>query len=211
MLNTKELKPLVIIGGGGHASVLVDILRKQQRNILAVVSPDDIYSRAVFVGINHLKHDDDILAFPPEQIGLVNGIGVLPKSRLKKKLNEYFIALGYEFETVISDLASVSPFATIENGVQILHGAIVQTGSLIREHSIINSGVIIEHDCSIGKYNHISPNATLCGGVTTKENVYIGAAATVIQNIIIEKNSIVGAGVVITKNVRAEQICYPTR
>ena len=39
--------PLIIIGGGGHASVLVDILRSQNRQILALISPDDVSSRTV--------------------------------------------------------------------------------------------------------------------------------------------------------------------
>ncbi|TNZ44854.1 shikimate dehydrogenase, partial [Vibrio parahaemolyticus] len=42
--------PLVIIGGGGHASVLVDLLRNQNRTILAVMSPDDISTRQAFDG-----------------------------------------------------------------------------------------------------------------------------------------------------------------
>ncbi|MGR6832896.1 acetyltransferase [Aliivibrio wodanis] len=210
-MSKTELKPLVVIGGGGHASVLVDILRSQQREVLAIVSPEDISQRRVFSGLIHLKNDDDVLGFAPDSVHLVNGVGVLPKSGVKRKLNEYFLSLGYSFETVISDSAQVSSFAEIEQGAQIFSGTIIQAGAVIGAHTIINSGVIIEHDCHIGEYNHIAPKATLCGQVTTHNGVYIGASATVIQNITLEQGSIVGAGAIVTKNISSEQICYPSR
>ncbi|PKG37748.1 acetyltransferase [Psychromonas sp. Urea-02u-13] len=209
-MSNPEQKPLVVIGGGGHASVLVDILRAQQREIVAIVSPEDVSQRHVFSGITHLKNDEDVLDFSPEAIRLVNGIGMLPKSSLKRKLNEHFISLGYQFETIISTHAHISPFAEIEQGAQIFPGAIIQAGAIIGSHSIINSGVIIEHDCRIGEYNHIAPKASVCGQVTTNNDVYIGASATVIQNITLEKSSIVGAGAIVTKNMSSGQICYPS-
>jgi sugar O-acyltransferase (sialic acid O-acetyltransferase NeuD family) len=191
----------VIIGGGGHASVLVDILRAQGREILAVVCPDDISIRNVFTGIHHLKNDDDVLSFAPDDVLLVNGIGMLPKSTLKRKLNQYYISHGYQFETVIADSAQVSLYANIEAGAQIFAGVIIQTGAHVGAHSVINSGAIIEHDCNIGNYNHIAPRATLCGQVTTQEDAYIGAGAVVLQNIQLGLSSIIGAGTLVTKNV----------
>lgn len=207
----KALKPIVIIGGGGHASVLVDILRAQQREILAVICPDDITIRSVFSGIQHLKNDDDVLKFSVDDVLLVNAIGMLPKSALKRKLNQHFLSLGYQFETVIADSAQLSPFSQIEAGAQIFAGAIVQAGVQVGAHAVVNSGVIIEHDCKIGQYSHIAPRATLCGQVNTDDNVYVGAGATVIHNIKLAQNSIVGAGAIVTKHLSENQICYPSR
>lgn len=210
-MNNSELIPLVVIGGGGHAGVLVDILRSQQREILAIVSPEDISQRRIFSGLTHLKRDEDVLGFSPDSVRLVNGVGMLPKSRLKYKLNEHFLSLGYSFETVISDSAQISSFAEIAQGTQIFSGAIIQAGAFIGAHSIVNSGVIIEHDSILGEYNHIAPKAVLCGQVTTHDHVYVGANATVIQNITLEQSSIVGAGAIVTQHVFSEQICYPSR
>jgi sugar O-acyltransferase (sialic acid O-acetyltransferase NeuD family) len=209
-LSNQRLKSLVIIGGGGHASIIVDILRSQKRNILAVISPEDIKHRAVFLGIKQLKSDDQILSFSPQEVLLVNGIGMLPKSDLKRTVNEYFLSQGYQFETVIADSAQISAFATVEHGSQVFAGAIVQAGALVGAHSVINSGVILEHDCKIGQYNHIAPRATLCGQVSTDENVYVGAGATIIQNINLAKNSIVGAGAIVTKHLSSYEIYYPS-
>ena len=43
--------------------------------------------------------------------------------------------------------------------------AVINPYTRIREHCIINTGAIIEHDCIIENFVHISPNAALAGGV----------------------------------------------
>lgn len=200
-----------MIGGGGHSSVLTDILICQRREILAVISPEDISQRSVFKGMTHLKNDEDVLAFSKDKVLLVNGIGMMPKSGSKRKINEYFLSLGYRFETVIADSAYISPYSKIEAGAQILPMAIVQTGATIGCHSIINSGALVEHDCNIGPYNHIAPQARLCGHVETRDNVYVGAGSTVIQGVSIGSGAIVGAGTSLTKSLDANTIAYPAR
>ncbi|ENM5726505.1 acetyltransferase [Vibrio mimicus] len=204
-------KPLVLIGGGGHASVLADILLGQGREILAVISPDDLSLRAVFAGLVHLTQDEEVKRFSPDSVYLVNGIGMLPRSMLRQRVNQQFLELGYQFETVIASDAHVSLFATIRSGAQILPGARVQTGAVIGEHTIVNSGALVEHDCQIGAYNHIAPRATLCGAVCTREAVYIGANATVIQGLVLESQSVVGAGAIVNRSLMKNYTCYPAR
>ncbi|CDU11022.1 acetyltransferase [Vibrio coralliirubri] len=208
-MNKKQ--PVIVIGGGGHASVLVDILNEQKRTILAIVSPDSIETRQVFSGYKRLKTDSDVRHYSSSEILLVNGIGPQPRSKLKQKINDYFIEKGYRFETIVANSAFVSPYSKLGDGVQILNHAIIQTGTVVGAHSIINTGAVIEHDCSLGTYNHIAPNATLCGQVVTERNVYIGAGSTVINNIAIGHDAIVGAGSVLTHSLGAEKTCYPFR
>ncbi|WP_257574921.1 acetyltransferase [Shewanella algae] len=203
--------PIVMIGGGGHASVLADILVSQGREILAVVSPDDIRQRSVFKGMTQLRNDDDVFAFHKNEVLLVNGIGMMPKSDVKRKINEHFLSLGYQFETVIADSAFVSSKSIIEPGAQILPMAIVQTGATVGRHTVVNTGALVEHDCCIGAYNHIAPKATLCGQVKTEDNVYIGAGSTIIQGISIGRGSIVGAGASINQSLEVNTIAYPAR
>jgi sugar O-acyltransferase (sialic acid O-acetyltransferase NeuD family) len=205
-------KPIVVLGGGGHASVLVELLKGQNREILAVVSPDDISERRVFDGIRHLRNDDDLVTnFSVDKVLLVNGIGPVPNNSFRYVLNDRFLKLGYQFENVISPNAFVSPTASLLAGVQVLHGAIIQAGALVGENTIINTGAIVEHDCQIGINNHIGPSATLCGQVITENNVYVGASATIIQNIRIEELCVIGAGAIITRDLKRKYIAYGHR
>lgn len=200
-----------MIGGGGHASVLVDILRSQKRDILGIVSPEFVTNRRAFDELTHFTEDEAVFRYKANDVLLVNGIGVLPHSELKAKLNQFYLSHGYQFETVIAQSAQISPYAKIEQGAQVFPNAVINAGTKIGSHTIVNSAAVIEHDCDIGEYNHIAPRATLCGQVKSAENVYVGAAATIIQNITLDEGVIVGAGSVVTQNLMKNEISFPSR
>lgn len=204
-------KPVVLIGGGGHASVLADILLRQKREILAVISPDDLSSRAVFSGLTQLLADQDIRRFSPDEIELVNGIGMTPRSELREKINRYYLDAGYHFSTVIADSAEVSPYAQLAEGVQVLSQALIQAGATVGQHSIINSRALVEHDCCIGAYSHVAPGAVLCGQVSTGVQAFVGAGAVVLPNCTLGSHSIVGAGAILTADLGDEAIRYPAK
>ncbi|AZQ11112.1 acetyltransferase [Shewanella khirikhana] len=200
--------PIVLIGGGGHASVLADILIGQGREILAIICPDDISSKVVFAGIPHFTEDVDVERFNKTEVFLVNGIGSLPGSNLRFKVHMSFKRLGYTFMTVVSSNAIVSEFAVLAEGVQVMPGCIVNTNVTVGEATILNSGSIIEHDCKIGKHNHVAPGVVLSGSVITEDFVHIGTGAQVIQGIQIREHALVGAGATVTKNLESNKILY---
>ncbi|ATF91958.1 acetyltransferase [Cedecea neteri] len=203
--------PVVIIGSGGHASVLVDILKKQQREIKAIISHSIPTERKIFEGIEHFSHDSDILKFNVDEIELINAIGASPHSTLRKTITNNYLALGYNFASVIADSAIVSTDVDIEKGVQILTRAVIHPGAKIGSFSVINTAAIIEHDCVLGENNFIAPGAVLCGQVSTGQDVFVGAGAVIIPNITLGINAIVGAGAVLTNDLNADQMCYPAR
>lgn len=205
------IKPLVILGAGGHTSVLVDILRQNQREILGLVSPDVDIDREVLADICHYYHDEDVLTFESDNIVLVNGIGSLPGNTLRTKIYKKFTMLGFTFDSVVAPSAIVSPYAKLGQGVQVMAGAIIQAGAVIGDNTIINTGAIIEHDCVIGSHNHIAPGVTLSGEVHTSDQVHVGTGASVVQCIAIGDNVVIGAGATITKNVPADHIAYSCR
>ncbi len=205
-------KPLVIIGAGGHASVLAEILLSEGRRIIAVVSPEMIVDSSPLAGMNRLMTDEALLtAYSPEQVELVNGMGAIPGNDMHFKLFNYFSEKGYHFISVISPNAIVSKYARLADGVQIMAGAIVQTNATINRNCIINSGAIIEHDCCIGAHNHIAPSATLSGGVITENQVHVGTGANVIQSIKIGTQAVIGAGCTIVRDVPQKQVIIPAR
>lgn len=201
-------KPVLVLGAGGHAVVVVEILRKLNANILGLVSKDAPNLTGVFEGLVCYPSDDDVLNFSCDQIVLVNAIGSLPGNNVRFKVHNKFKKLGYHFATLVSPNAIISDYATLCEGVQVMPGAIVNANSHIGEGSIINSGAIIEHDCDIGRQNHIAPGAILSGGVVTGEFVHISTGAKVIQGISIGEHSVVGAGATVTKNLASNKILY---
>lgn len=193
-----------MIGAGGHASVIYEILVSQNRNVIAVCAKDLAIDR-LFSGLPTLSHDEDVLDFDPEEIELANGIGFMPGSKLRKTKTNYFKKFGYRFCSIIDSTAKVSSFCQIGEGVQILANAVVQTKADVGDYSIINSGAIVEHHSKIGSFSHLAPNSVVCGSVEIAQQVFIGASATIIQGLTVGRNAIVGAGEIIKRDVPAGQ------
>jgi len=202
---------VLLIGSGGHASVLLDMLIEQKINVFGYVSPLPAINQKLFSDFHWFKSDEDILPFDKGTIQLVNGIGSLPGNTLRADFYKKYKNLGYSFATLVSKDAGVSGYATLEQGVQVMRGAMIQTGTTVGYNSIVNTGSIVDHDCTIGSNNHIAPGVTISGQVTSKENVHFGTGSSVIQSINVNENVVVGAGSSVTKDVEANMICFPAR
>jgi sugar O-acyltransferase (sialic acid O-acetyltransferase NeuD family) len=200
-------KSVIILGGGGHASVLIEILRLIDSDIIGIVDP--FLEKGIKVkDITVIGSDDAVLDYPNSGVVLVNALGPLPKKSTREDLSTKFINLGYQFLTLIHPRAYVSPSARIEDGAQIMAGALVQAKSYIGRLSVINSGAIIEHDCCIGDHAHIAPGAILCGGVQAGSGVFVGGGAIVLENLRLEAYSTLAAGVTLRRNLLRKEVFY---
>jgi sugar O-acyltransferase (sialic acid O-acetyltransferase NeuD family) len=203
---------VLLIGSGGHASVLIEMLTVQNINVFAYVSPFPAANQKLFSGIKRYDSDQAVIErFNCKDIKLVNGIGSMPNTSLRASIYDHYVNLGFKFSTVVSQRFIVSNSAQLADGVQVMHGAIIQAGASVGYNTIVNTGAIIEHDCSIGNDNHLAPGTTLSGNVTSSRNVHFGTGASVIQLVDIGENVIIGAGVSITKNIEKNSTCYPAR
>jgi UDP-perosamine 4-acetyltransferase len=194
-------RPIVVIGAGGHAKVLIAALMAMGEKVLGLVDADREKWGTTILEVPVLGDDREIFRYRPADILLVNGIGSvgLPLRRtevfndLKKK--------GYSFAGVIHPAAVLAPEVTLDEGVQIMAGAIVQPGCRLGSNVIINTGASVDHDCQIGSHAHLAPGVVLSGGVFIGEGAHIGTGAVVIQGLSIGGGSVVAAGAVVIRNV----------
>lgn len=191
--------PLIVVGGGGHAKVLVSTLFLLGQRVLGFVDLNPSMSR--LLNITNLGDDSAVFVHSPEQVRLVNGVGSTDSSIRRRKIYEKFVERGYVFETVIHPSAIVSPEVEIGEGVQIMAGALVQPGTRLEEDAIVNTGACVDHDCLIEAHAHIAPGATLSGEVHIGYGSHIGTGATIIQGIKVGAGSIVAAGAVVIRDV----------
>lgn len=194
-------KPVLLIGAGGHAKVLLDILLNESANIVGILEQNPTVAN--LYGVPIIGTDETVKNFSPTQIVLVNGIGSATGTALRRRIYDKFTAWGYAFRQVIHSKAIISPRAQLGLGVQIMAGAIVNIGSVIGDDTIINTGASIDHDCRIGAHTHIAPGCVLSGGVTVGANSHIGTGTTVIQDVTIGQNVLIGAGSAVIGNIPA--------
>ena len=198
----------LIIGGGGHAAALAEILIKQKKTIVGVVAPQILAGQKIFASVPHYLSDNDLLKFAVEDVLLVNGIGAMPYQNLRQEIYTRFSALGYKFSTVIADSALISEHASLSQGVQVMNNVVVNIGSTIGENTIINTSVSVDHDCLIGEGCHLAPGVTLSGHVTIGGNVHVGTGSSIINNIKVGSDSIIGVGANIIKSVPSKSLVY---
>lgn len=191
--------PVIVVAGGGHAKVLVSALLLRGRSVLGFVDLDPNLPH--LLGVPHLGNDSAILGHPPGSVQLVNGVGSISCTRNHQRIYDWFVDQRYSFATVLHPSAVVAPEVQIEAGVQILAGAVVQTGSRLGQNVIVNTGARVDHDCVIESHAHIAPGVTICGAVHVGNAAHIGAGATVLQGIRIGAGSVVGAGALVIRDV----------
>lgn len=197
------IKPVIILGGGGHARVLAEAIRHMGGTVLGHCVPSSQTSS--FDGSSFLS-DEDVLRMNAEDIRLANGIGVKPKltdpgTMMRRKAFDLFAAHGFVFPPVFGLASAVASDASVDAGAQIMSGAVVQPGAQIFRNAVVNSGAIIEHDCKVGAHSFISPGVTCCGSVEIGEGAFVGAGATILPGVVVGKGSIIGAGVVVRRSV----------
>ncbi|MED1439688.1 acetyltransferase [Aeribacillus composti] len=199
------LKPVIIIGNGGHARVLVDILLLQKREIIGYTAPTEENNR---YNVTYLGKDEEILKYHPQEIELVNALGSVSDTKLRANIFNIFKSKGYKFSTIIHPSAIISDTVILGEGVQIMAGVVIQPFVNIADNTIVNTSTCIDHDCFIDKHCHIAPGCVLSGGIKIGESTHIGTGAKIIQNISIGKNVLVGAGSLVLRDIGDNKKIY---
>jgi UDP-perosamine 4-acetyltransferase len=194
-------KPVIVIGSGGHAKVLIAALQELKRKILFATDSDPVRIGSELLGIPIAGNDSLIEQQSPDEVELVNGIGSTGSLALRYRISCRWKDAGYSFATVIHPTAFVARSVQVGPGCQIMAGVVIQPGTVIGGNSIVNTRAAVDHDCQIGEYVHISPGVVLCGSVTVGDQSHVGAGSTVIQGIQIGRQVLVGAGAVVVNDV----------
>ena len=196
-------KPVIVIGGGGYARVLIEALLCCGNEILGFTEVDTARPADHRLGIPMLGDDDAVLSYAPDAVRLVNGVGSTGDVAARRAVFEKLSAQGYHFANVTHPSAVTARNLVLGEGAQVMAGAILQPGCRVGDNAIINSGARIDHDCVIGDHAHIAPGAVLCGQVTVGAGAHVGAGSTIVQRLEIGVGSLVAAGAVIVRTVAA--------
>lgn len=195
---------VLILGAGGHASVVLDALLAGGICPMGIIEPEK-HPGETWEGIPVLGDDDFVLSMPPEAIVLVNGVGAVPGKTLRNELFRSFRAQGYSFLSLVHPSAVLSPAVNLEEGSQVMAGAVLQRNASVGENSVVNTRAVLEHDCRVEGGSFIGPGAILCGNTRVKEGAFIGAGAVLLPGVIVGQKAVVGAGAVVLRDVEKEE------
>lgn len=193
-------KKVVIIGAGGHAKVIADIIEKSGDEIVGFL--DDNKKKGTTI-IKEYKVLGDFnnrfpLAIANSDYEFIIAIGD------NKKREEISHSPNLKFYTAIHPSAQIGLDVEIKEGTVVMANSCINSSAKIGKHCIINTGAIIEHDNIIEDFVHISPNVALGGTVKIGKNTHVGIGSTIKNNITICENCKIGAGAVVVKDIEKE-------
>lgn len=194
-------KKLLLVGGGGHCKSILDTLYR--RNLYEEIGVVDQVIHTDKILDSYLVGTDENLLALFEQ-GYTNAfvsVGSIGNPMLRKRLFSKILNIGFDIPNIIDPTAYVGTQCHLGRGIFVGKRAVINTSTEIGDAAIVNTGTIVEHDCKIGSFVHLAPNATICGDVSIGCDTHIGANATVIQGLQIGSNVIIGAGSVVTKSI----------
>jgi sugar O-acyltransferase (sialic acid O-acetyltransferase NeuD family) len=192
---------VLILGAGGHAQVVADILlraRDTGQRVVPIGYLDDDTSlhERVFLdlpvmgsidAVGHISHDAIIVA--------------IGNNQTRRRLVENYCLTGETFISACHPTAIIAPDVQIGSGVMICAGAIINTGSVIGSYVILNTGCTVDHHNIIGNYVHVAPGVHTGGEVVVADGALSGIGATVAPRMSIGAWATIGAGAVVTKPV----------
>jgi len=191
------------LGAGGHARVVMEILRAAGCYELAgLLDPKVELLGTEAAGVRVLGDDrslPEIFASGLSHVFI--GVGSTGDLEPRRRLYAKARSLGFDVVSAIHKNANVSTTTEIGRGATIMAGVIINIGAVIGENVIVNSGAIVEHDCRIADHVHIATGARLASTVEVGEGTHIGVGACVRECIRIGRNSVVGAGAVVVDDV----------
>jgi sugar O-acyltransferase (sialic acid O-acetyltransferase NeuD family) len=191
---------IVVIGGGGHAKVLVGVLKSVPWDVVGYTDAND---RGVILGVRRLG-DDAVLPGVLAEYGrcsAIIGVGKTDTSPVRLGLQADTEALGFGCPAIVSPRAVVHGEVELGPGTVVLDGVVVNSGTGIGRACILNTNCTVEHDCRVGDNVHVASGATVSGGVTIGDNCMIGAGATLIHGISVCADCLIGAGAAVVADI----------
>ena len=184
---------IVIYGAGGHARVIIDVIREGRRDLKIVGIVDDGEDRPDEVqGVPVLGSAEMLPELRERGVKMAAlGVGAVTHNALRAELYERLVRLGFQMPGLIHPRAMVEPSALVGRGAQIFAGAVVGSNVELGENVIVNSNAVVSHDCRLDDHVHLTPGALLAG------NVQVGARSVIGMGVTIYLGVRVGADVVV--------------
>jgi sugar O-acyltransferase (sialic acid O-acetyltransferase NeuD family) len=186
-------KEVLVVGAGGHAKVVIDVLRSSGWQVRAVFD-DNVHRHgspfhdAVVAGATA-----DVAGYAAQH-GLQYFIVAIGANDARLKIAAQLEAQGLQAVTAVHPSAVLAPSVRIEAGTVVMPGACINADTRIGHHVIINTRASVDHDCVIGDGVHIGPGSVLCGGVKIGAATLVGAGAALTPGVAVGSQVRVGAG-----------------
>lgn len=200
------MQRVVIIGAGGHAQVVADILMRM-RDTGEPVTPvgylDDnpTLQGQTRLGIPVLGRVGDLGRIPHDAV-----IVALGDNGTRRRIFERLSRAGEQFAIAQHPSAVIAPDVRLGRGSMVCARAVVNPGAILGDNIILNTASTVDHHSRIGDHAHLAPGVHTGGEVDIGEGCLIGIGATVMPRCRVGDRAVVGAGALVQKDLPADVV-----
>jgi len=194
---------VVGLGAGGHAKVVIEILRlRGGYELVGLLDPKQELWKTEVLSVPVLGDDTLLPELYDQGVRYAFiGLGTVGDTRPRRRLYDTARQQGFQIVPAVHPEAIIAPSTEIGHGPTIMAGVVINATARLGDNVIVNTGAVVEHDCVIGNHVHIATGARLAGTVHVGEGTHIGLGASVRQCIRIGRNAVVGAGAAVVDDV----------
>jgi UDP-perosamine 4-acetyltransferase len=168
--------PLVLVGAGGHAKVVIEVARAAGRfSIVGLIDPRP--ASAAVLGVPVLGGDEALPRLREQ--GIAWAFVALGGNDLRERIGGELRAAGFRLATLVHPSAEVMPSARVGEGAVVMARVVVSAEARVDDLAILNTGAVVEHDNLIGVAAHVAPLAALAGNVRVGARALIGVGSAV--------------------------------
>jgi sugar O-acyltransferase (sialic acid O-acetyltransferase NeuD family) len=189
----------VIIGYSGHSYVVLDAAQKIELQVIGYAEKEPRVANPFELNFIGFEGNEDFEGWN-KGYEFILGVG---SNNIRAKTFALITSKNEKLISVIHPSSIIGYKVEIGNGTFVAAGTMINSFSIVEQAVIINTGAIVEHECSIGAFSHIAPGAVLAGNVRVGERSFIGANAVVKEGVEIGNDVIIGAGTVVLSNVKS--------
>ena len=192
---------IILLGSGGHAMIVLDILEEMRKfDIIGVVTKDALNNKT-FMGYKILGNDDVLSELYQQGIKKIAiGIGGFKNNSLRKKVFLKIKKMGFHAITAIHPRAIISKTVNIGEGSVIFPGVVINSSTKIGDNVIIATGSTVDHNTIIGNHVLISAGVTVGADNIINEEALLALGSKVVSGITIGSDVLIGAGAVVVKD-----------
>lgn len=191
-------EPVVVLGAGGHAKVVIATLQAAGWTVPAVLDDDPGRLGGRVLGVEVAGTVGDLDAW-----GDVAVVAAVGDNRARRRLVARVEAArpATRWVSAVHPSAVVHPTVRLGPGSVVFAGAVVQPDTAIGAHAIVNTAAGVDHDGRLGDYVHLAPGARLAGGAAVGEGALLGIGCQVLPGRRIGAWAVVGAGATVVEDV----------
>lgn len=178
----------VVIGGGGHALSVVDVLRRNGLSVAAIVDPYSSETHKFGLPVSHGVEE----FVGQDQFAYVIGLGDNWK-RLKVLESVMDLVGVARVPPIVSQGARVSTSADLAPGVVAMDGSHIGPNCSLGRGALVNTHAVVEHGTSLLDGSSVAPATTTGGNCHIGLRSALGIGATLRHGVRVGDDTIVGS------------------